>query len=86
MSLNSQQHTLLHTAHVIGHPGVYRYLSFTKHSAFNKLADYWQTAEQQLNFIWATVCKTLRPMLSDHYLSVCPVCDVGVLWPNGSMD
>ena len=30
---------------------------------------------------WATVCKTVRPMLLD--LSVC---DVGVLWPNGWMD
>ena len=39
---------------------------------------------------WATVCKTLRPVLSDHCLSVClsvlPVCDVSVLWPNGWMD
>ena len=25
-------------------------------------------------------------MLSDRCLSVCPVCDVGVLWPNGCMD
>ena len=38
---------------------------------------------------WATVCKTVGPMLSDRCLSVCPVCpvcpvyDVGVLWPNG---
>ena len=42
---------------------------------------------------WATVCETVRPMLSDR----CPVClpclsgclsgcDVGVLWPNGWMD
>jgi len=38
---------------------------------------------------WATVCKTVRPMLSDRCLSVCPVlsvCDVGVLWPNGWTD
>jgi len=38
---------------------------------------------------WATVCKTVRPILSDSCLSVCPVCsvcDVGVLWPNGWMD
>ena len=39
---------------------------------------------------WATVCKTVRPMLSDCclsvLLSVCPVCDFGVLWPNGGMD
>ena len=30
---------------------------------------------------WATVCKTVRPMLLDRCLSVCPVCDVCVLWP-----
>jgi len=35
---------------------------------------------------WATVCKTVRPMLLDRCLSLCPVCDVGVLWPNGWMD
>ena len=39
--------------------------------------------------IWATICKTVCPMLSIHclsVLSVCPVCNVCVLWPNGSMD
>jgi len=35
---------------------------------------------------WATVCKTVRSMLLDRCLSVCHVCDVGVLWPNGWMD
>ena len=43
---------------------------------------------------WATVCKTVRPMLWDRCLSVCPVslsvclsvCNVGVVWPNGWMD
>jgi len=41
---------------------------------------------------WATVCKTVRPMLSDRCLScvpclsVCPVCDVGVLRSNSWMD
>ena len=41
------------------------------------------------NQFGATVCKTVHPMLSDRCLSVslccpvCPVCDVGVLWPNG---
>ena len=41
---------------------------------------------------WATVCKTVRPLLADRCLScpvlcVClPVCDVGVLWPNGWTD
>jgi len=38
---------------------------------------------------WPTVCKMVPPMLSDHCLScrsVCPICDVGVLSPNGWMD
>ena len=34
---------------------------------------------------WATVCKMVRPMLSDCCLS-CPVRDVGVLWPNSWTD
>jgi len=38
----------------------------------------------------ATVCETVRPMLSDR-CSVCrsvclSVCDFGVLWPNGWTD
>jgi len=35
------------------------------------------------SFYWATVCKTVRPMLSVCCLSVCPVlsvCDVRALW------
>jgi len=38
---------------------------------------------------WVTVCKTLRCMLSDHCVSVCPVlsvCNIGVLCPNDWMD
>ena len=41
---------------------------------------------------WATVCKMVRPMLSGRCLScpvclsVCPVCNVRALWPNGWMD
>jgi len=34
---------------------------------------------------WATVCKTVHPMLSDR-CSVCPVCDVGALRPNVWVD
>jgi len=34
---------------------------------------------------WATVCKTVRPMLSDRR-PVCRVCDVDALWPNGWTD
>ena len=36
--------------------------------------------------LWATVCKTVRPTLSDRCLSVLSVCNVGVLWPNGWTD
>ena len=36
-------------------------------------------------FYWVTVCKTVRPMLSDRWLSCLSVCNVGVLWPNGRM-
>ena len=32
---------------------------------------------------WATVCKTVRHILSDRCLSVLSVCNVAVLWPNG---
>jgi len=38
---------------------------------------------------WATVCKTVRPVLSDHCLPAPArlfVCNVGVLWTNGWMD
>ena len=42
-----------------------------------------------LAHFWATVCKTVRPMLSDRCLSVLSVMsvgNVGVLWSNGCMD
>jgi len=39
----------------------------------------------KLTYFWATVCKTVRPVLSDRCLSCLSVCDVGVLWPNGWM-
>jgi len=35
---------------------------------------------------WATICKTVRPMLSDCCLSVLSACNVVGLWPNGLMD
>jgi len=37
------------------------------------------------SIFWATIRKTVRPMLSDHCMS-CLVCNFGVLWPNGWMD
>jgi len=40
----------------------------------------------QWSGFWATVCKIVRPTLSDRCLSVLSVCNVGVLWPNGWMD
>ena len=41
-----------------------------------------------LTDFWATVCKTVCPMLSDRcpVCLSCPVCNVGALWPNGWMD
>jgi len=44
-----------------------------------------QNPEEMLCSFWATVCKTVRSMPMDNR-PVCPVCDVGVLWPNGCMD
>ena len=43
---------------------------------------------------WATICKTVRPMISVRCLTLlnclsclsCPVCDVRALWPNGFTD
>ena len=37
-------------------------------------------------FFWATISKTVRRMLSDGCLSVGPVCNFGVLWPDSLMD
>ena len=43
-----------------------------------------------LGDFWATVCRTVRPMLSVRCpvmpVQSCPVCNVGVLWPNSCMD
>jgi len=42
----------------------------------------------QQTICWASVCKTVNPMLSVRCLSClsCPVCNVRVLWPNGWTD
>ena len=45
---------------------------------------HWGSEPRHRTPFWATVCKTVRPMLSGRCLS-CPVCNVGVLWPNGWM-
>ena len=47
----------------------------------------WDThrSAHSVNFC-PTVFKTVSPTLWDRCLSVCPVCNVGVLWPNGWMD
>jgi len=45
-------------------------------------------SEKAVNRFWATVCKTVRPMLSVR-CPVCPVLSVGdvrALWPNGWTD
>jgi len=38
------------------------------------------------NRFWATVCKTVRPMLSVRCPVCLSVCDVRALWPNGWTD
>jgi len=43
-------------------------------------------ANQRMAGFWATVCETVRPMLSDRCPVCLSVCDVGVLWPNGWTD
>jgi len=45
---------------------------------------YWKLYARTDTF-WATVCKTVRPILSER-CPVCPVCDVGGLRPNGWTD
>ena len=37
------------------------------------------TAQAYSMFFWATICKMVRPMLSDHCMSCFSVCDVGAL-------
>ena len=49
----------------------------------NSLGNLFQTLN--LANFWATVCKTVRPMLWVLSLSL-SVCDIGLLWPNGWMD
>ena len=45
----------------------------------------WLRYDFAADSFWATVCKTVRPMLLVH-CPVCPVCDVRALWPNGWTD
>ena len=59
-----------------------RFLGSTRRSTPNGNLD-------RFSRFWATVCKSVRPMLSESCLSVLSclsVCNVGVLWPNGWMD
>jgi len=44
------------------------------------------TAQAYSMFFWATICKKVRPMLSDHCMSRFSVCDVGALRLNIWMD
>ena len=53
------------------------------------IATAWKLLVAFTLIFWATVCKTVRPMLSDRYpvrLSVSVCLHVGVLWSNGWMD
>jgi len=57
------------------------------HSVTEQLADTPTCGpdNSRMQFCWATICKTVHPMLSDRCLS-CTACNVGVLWPNGLTD
>ena len=50
-------------------------LSFTSANGA-QICQFLLTCKQLKYAFWATVCKTVRPMLLDRCLSVCPVCDV----------
>ena len=79
-----------------------RKLKTTKWSharAFTSIVVFWLNYYVFMGFVrrpflgdgfWATVCKTVRPMLSDRCLSVCLTClsvwNVRALWPNGWTD
>jgi len=43
------------------------------------------TSTSSISF-WATVCKTVRPMLSVHCPVCLSVCNICALWPNGWTD
>ena len=75
---NARSHRLLaHSAHA-------PLLVITIFSSLNtSLYSTSHSVNQSINRFWATVCKTVRRMLSVRCLSVCPVCDVRALWPNG---
>jgi len=51
-----------------------------------QLANLFRPWQLRLRFFWATVCKTVGPVLSDRYRVCLSVCNVGALWPNGWMD
>ena len=61
-----------------------------QYSLSSKFFNHFFIFLKQDNVFLATVCKTVRPVLSYH-CAVSPVClscmyNVGVLWPNGWMD
>jgi len=77
-------HWLLHSVHIF---------SMTVTLGNFGVTAGWKTLKWfggRIGWIWANVCKTVHPMLSDSCLSVtlsvCLSCNVGVLWPNGWMD
>ena len=73
-----------------------KHVMFSFYSRVSRRREHCSQPCALLSF-WATVCKTVRPMLPvtvvlsvlsclSVCLSVLSVCDVGVLWPNGWMD
>ena len=62
----------------------YRRLSYVVFTVVSFLCSWWAALLCRVNFrFWATICHTVRSMLSDRCLSVS---NVGVLWPNGWID
>ena len=51
----------------------------------NSCLNFVTNNDENINVTTDVKFKMVYPMLSDHCLS-CPVCDVGVLWPNSWMD
>jgi len=71
--------------HYFGDP--YSFAKFCAHTFTSNFSE--NGSNSLITIFWATVCKTVRSMLSDRCpvcLSVCPVCNADVLWLNGWMD
>jgi len=60
--------------------------SVRRRTCFYAMSCLLEVTMSGVNFFWATVCKTVRPMLSVHCPVCLSVCNVRALWPNGWTD